>query len=266
MMGLAKMAPDSWRYYAAEIAEGREDYFAKEERGFWLGGGAEKLGLSGPVTPEAMSRLFGQGCHPGTGEPLGHRFAGDGPCRPQQRPQSSSEGPSQGHSSEEPVHVAGRPGSVPVLGYAISFSPPKSVSLLWGLGDEAAAGAVRAAHDRAVGAALVFLEDHASFTRRGHGGMVQADTEGWVAAGFTHRTSRAGDPQLHSHVLVANKVRAVSDGRWLALDGRELYEAQRAAGLVYKAVCEPSCPPAWAWRGGPSTPTAAVRSSASPAP
>ncbi len=65
--------------------------------------------------------------------------------------------------------------------------------------------------------------------------LVQADTDGWVAAGFTHRTSRAGDPQLHTHVLVANKVRACTDGRWLALDGRELYQVQKAAGLVYKA-------------------------------
>ena len=56
-----------------------------------------------------------------------------------------------------------------------------------------------------------------------------------MGAAFTHRTSRAGDPQLHTHVLIANKVRACSDGRWLTLDGRELFEVQKAAGLVYKA-------------------------------
>ncbi len=77
MLGLAKMAPDSWRYYAAEIAEGREDYFAREEAGRWLGQGAAELGLAGPVTVEGMSRLFGRGCHPDTGRPLGHRFARD---------------------------------------------------------------------------------------------------------------------------------------------------------------------------------------------
>jgi hypothetical protein len=235
MLGLAKMAPDSWRYYTAEIAEGREDYFAREEEGRWLGRGAEMLGLSGPVTPEAMSRLFGQGRHPDTGEALGHRFGGDTKCRPQKCPQSSSEGPSDPLSNQEPAVGAGRRGPVPVAGYAISFSPPKSVSVLWALGDKATAEVVRAAHDAAVDAAVVFLHEHAGFTRRGRGGAAQADSEGWVAAGFTHRTSRAGDPQLHSHILVANKVRAVTDGRWLALDGRELYEVQKAAGLVYKA-------------------------------
>ncbi len=84
-------------------------------------------------------------------------------------------------------------------------------------------------------AALEFLQDHAGFTRRGRGSAVQADTDGYMAAVFTHRTSRAGDPQLHTHVLVANKVRASSDRHWLALDGRELFEVQKAAGLVYKA-------------------------------
>jgi conjugative relaxase-like TrwC/TraI family protein len=83
---------------------------------------------------------------------------------------------------------------VPVAGYALSFSPPKSVSILWGLGDPEVSPAVREAHDAAVEAALDFLEEHAAFTRRGQGGAVQADTDGYVAAAFVHRTSRAGDP------------------------------------------------------------------------
>ena len=122
-----------------------------------------------------------------------------------------------------------------MAGYALSFSPPKSVSLLWALADEAVSAEVRAAHDAAVNAALEFLQDHAAFTRRGHAGVVQADTDGYLAAAFTHRTSRARDPQLHTHVLVSAKVRASTDGAWLALDGRELFEVQKAAGLVYKA-------------------------------
>ena len=88
---------------------------------------------------------------------------------------------------------------------------------------------------RGGGGGAGFLQDHAGFTRRGKAGAVQADTDGYVGAAFTHRTSRAGDPQLHTHVLIANKVRACSDGRWLTLDGRELFEVQKAAGLVYKA-------------------------------
>ena len=204
-MGLAKMAPDAWAYYAAEIAVGGEDYFAEhgDEAGRWVGRGAAALGLSGQVAPEALARLFSEGRHPGTGGYLGHRLPKGGP--------------------------------VPVAGYAISFSPPKSTSVLWALADETTAAAVREGHDAAVEAALGFLQDHAGFTRRSKDGAVHADTDGYVAAAFTHRTSMAGDPQLHTHVLIANKVRACSDGRWLSLDGRELFEVQRAAGLVYKA-------------------------------
>ncbi len=216
MMGLAKMAPDGWRYYAEEVALGREDYFAghEEEPGRWVGRGAEALGLSGPVGPEEMSRLFGQGRHPETGEALGRPFGGD---------------------SADANCKAGQGGVGQVAGYALSFSPPKSVSVLWALADEAVTGEVQAAQDAAVGAALEFLQDHAGFTRRGRAGLVQADTDGYVAAAFTHRTSRAGDPQLHTHVLLAAKIRASSDGHWLALDGRELFEVQKAAGLIYKA-------------------------------
>jgi conjugative relaxase-like TrwC/TraI family protein len=204
MMGLAKMAPDGWAYYAREIAAGVEDYFAGhgEEKGRWIGRGADALGLSGETDAELLSRLFGQGLHPLTGAALGRRFGSDKDT---------------------------------VAGYALSFSPPKSVSVLWALAGEVVSDAVRAGHDAAVEAAVEFLQDHAAFTRRGHGGMVQEATRGYLAAVFVHRTSRAGDPQLHSHVLVANKVQAVSDGRWLAVDGRELYEVQKAAGMLFKA-------------------------------
>src|SRR5207237_8599377 len=88
---------------------------------------------------------------------------------------------------------------------------------------------------RAVRAALSFLQDHAAFSRTGRGGVFQVDTDGYVAAAFTHRTSRAGDPQLHSHMLVANKVRC-GDGRWRSLDGREVFAFQKSAGMVYNAT------------------------------
>jgi conjugative relaxase-like TrwC/TraI family protein len=204
MMGLAKIAPDGWAYYAREIAAGVEDYFVGhgEETGRWVGRGAEGLGLSGEVDAEGLSRLFGQGCDPVTGVPLGRPF-----------------------DSEKTAAVAG---------YALSFSPPKSVSILWALCGERTSDAVRAGHDAAVEAVLEFLQDHAALCRRGHGGLAQEATGGYVTAVFVHRTSRAGDPQLHSHVLVANKVRAASDDRWLAVDGRELYEVQKAAGMLYK--------------------------------
>ena len=84
------------------------------------------------------------------------------------------------------------------------------------------------------GRALSFLEDHAAFSRTGRGGIFQVDTRGFAAAAFTHQTSRAGDPQLHTHVLVANKV-LCGDGRWRSLDGREMFAFQKAAGKMGKA-------------------------------
>src|SRR5688500_919085 len=87
----------------------------------------------------------------------------------------------------------------------------------------------------AVRAALRFLADRAAFSRTGRGGFSQVGSEGFVAVAFTHRTSRAGDPQTHAHVLVANKVRC-ADGRWRSLDGRELFACQKAAGMLYNAT------------------------------
>src|ERR1044072_1488097 len=79
------------------------------------------------------------------------------------------------------------------------------------------------------------MERAAAAVRRGHGGALVEEASGLVAAAFRHRTSRAGDPQLHTHVLVANLGRGV-DGRWSALDGRRLYAEARTASFVYQAV------------------------------
>jgi hypothetical protein len=81
----------------------------------------------------------------------------------------------------------------------------------------------------------VYLERHAVFARRGHDGANRIGTSGLVAASFVHRTSRAGDPQLHTHVLTANAVLG-TDGRWSAPDARLLYFHGRTAGFVYQAT------------------------------
>ena len=122
-----------------------------------------------------------------------------------------------------------------VAGFDLTFSAPKSVSVLFGIGDRELRGAVRAAHDRAALEAVGYLERSAAAVRRGHGGAEVVPAAGLVAAAFRHRTSRAGDPQLHTHVLVANLGRG-PDGRWSALDGRRLYAHARAASFVYQAV------------------------------
>ena len=93
------------------------------------------------------------------------------------------------------------------------------------------------AHHAAVADALRFLEQHALFTRVGANGIRQVDVQGLVATAFTHRDSRAGDPDLHTHVAVANKVQTL-DGRWLSIDGRVLFAATVAASETYNTTLE----------------------------
>ena len=83
---------------------------------------------------------------------------------------------------------------------------------------------------------MAYLEDHAAFTRRGRNGLMITDTDGLVVARFEHRTSRALDPQLHSHCLILNKVRDSQDGSWRALHGRPLFEEAKTAGMLYQAA------------------------------
>ncbi len=116
----------------------------------------------------------------------------------------------------------------------LTFSAPKSVSVLYAVAGGEMSAALSDAHERAVTAAVGYLEREACFTRRGHGGAERVAGEGFVAAAYRHRLSRAGDPQLHTHVVAANLTRA--DGRFTSLDAHALYEHKSAAGAVYRAV------------------------------
>jgi hypothetical protein len=102
------------------------------------------------------------------------------------------------------------------------------VSTLWAVADPSVAAVIELAHQAAVQEALTFIEQHALFTRTGAQGIRQVNVRGLVATAFTHRDSRAGDPDLHTHVAVANKVQTL-DGRWLSIDGRVLFKANVAA-------------------------------------
>ena len=130
-----------------------------------------------------------------------------------------------------------RPATTAVAGYDLTFSPVKSVSALWALAPRAVAEQIEAAHAAAVADALAWLEDNACFTRLGTDGVRQVETTGLIAAVFTHRDSRAGDPDLHSHVAVSNKVQT-RDGHWRALDGRVLHKAAVAASERYDTRLE----------------------------
>jgi conjugative relaxase-like TrwC/TraI family protein len=130
-----------------------------------------------------------------------------------------------------------RPRTQTVAGYDLTFSPVKSVSTLWAVAEPAVAAVIERAHQAAVKDALAFIENHALFTRTGQQGIRQVNVRGLVGTAFTHRDSRAGDPDLHTHVAVANKVQTL-EGRWLSIDGRVLFKANVAASETYNTALE----------------------------
>lgn len=167
-------------YVISSVALSIDEYYAGvgESPGVWSGKWAEKLGLVGMVEADQLRALVG-GRDPTTGEEL---LAG-----------------SRARS---------------VKAFDLTFSCPKSVSLLWAFGRDAVAGVVAEAHREAVDVALGFLEGRAAATRAQSNGLRRrVETEGWAVAGFVHRTSREGDPQLHAHCIVLNLVQRKIDGR-----------------------------------------------------
>ncbi|MGI8792369.1 MAG: MobF family relaxase [Acidimicrobiales bacterium] len=124
-----------------------------------------------------------------------------------------------------------------MAGYDLTFSPVKSVSTLWAIAPPEIAQAIAGAHDAAVQDALTFLERQVLYTREGKDGARQVETKGLIAAAFTHRDSRDGDPDLHTHVSVANKVQTV-EGKWLSIYGRVLHQHVVAASETYNTALE----------------------------
>lgn len=126
-------------------------------------------------------------------------------------------------------------------GYDMTFSPVKSFSVLWAVAPRDFAKILEDIHDQAVADTIEYIENNMVFTRMGAQGVAQLDTEGIIAATFTHRDSRAGDPDLHTHVPISNKVRARGhDGiyRWLAIDGRPLFKGTVTASEFYNSRIE----------------------------
>ncbi len=197
---IAKLSVGREDYYVREVAGNREEYLSGhgESPGRWLGRGGAALGQQGTASTEAFVRVF-HGRHPDTGELLGRAHGEHG-----------------------------------VPAFDLVLRPTKSVSLLYGLGDAKVAAQVLDAHHQATEQALGYLEEHVG-ARRGHGGCEHVAGDGLLAVGFDHRTSRAGDPLLHTHVIVANRVRG-PDGRWTALDGRDLYRHRLAADAIYRGA------------------------------
>jgi conjugative relaxase-like TrwC/TraI family protein len=210
---MAKLAPGGQRYYleqadgsidhVASVASGVEDYYTggHEPAGQWLGTVAGELGLLDRAVDE---------------QSLGRALA-------YQDPRTGAEMPG-------PISRARVPG------FDLTLSVPKSASVLAAVGEPAVRDAVWRAQRVAVAEALQYLESEAACGRLGAGGQAGwFEGTGLLAAAFEHRTSRAGDPQIHTHVLVANAVRR-PDGQWAALDGRLLYAESKTAGYIHEAA------------------------------
>lgn len=149
-------------------------------------------------------------------------------------------GGSGGVSEEDVATWLAKRGQQPrktVAGYDLVFTPSKSISVLWGLGDPATREAITKAHTQAWQDTLAWIESEGALTRGGAGGVRQIDTHGLTAVAFDHLDSRAGDPNLHTHVAVSTKVLGV-DGIWRALDGRVLYSLGAAASERYNTRIE----------------------------
>lgn len=124
-----------------------------------------------------------------------------------------------------------------VAGYDLTFTPVKSVAVMWGLGSDATRQQIFEAHEAAVADAVAWVESNAALTRTGNSGQAQIDTLGLIAARFHHWDSRAGDPDLHTHVAVSNKVQG-PDGKWRSLDGRVLFAAAVSVSERYNTRIE----------------------------
>lgn len=180
--------------------------------GRWIGGGlhalgGERLEVGAAVSEAAMTAVFRDGRDPVTLEPLGTPYKRFVPG--------------------ESRHT--------VAGYDLTFTAPKSVSVLWGLADDRTRATLYDAHRAALSSALRFVEHSVIRTRVGAAGCRQVRTRGMVAAAFDHWDSRAGDPNLHTHVVVANKAQG-PDGAWRSVDGRTLHAAVVTVSELYDAL------------------------------
>jgi conjugative relaxase-like TrwC/TraI family protein len=201
MLSIGKLALGQQRYYEQQVAQGGDDYYSGrgEAPGEWAGGGAQELGLAGRVSAGQFNALL----------------EGRDPRAPQARLRAGVSEPT-------------------IAAFDLTFSAPKSVSVLFAVGPAEVSAALVEAHEEAVRGALGYLEEAAVFVRRGAGGARFEHAGGLIAAAYRHRMSRALDPQLHTHVVGANLARG-EDGRYTALHHPSLYRAARTAGYLYQS-------------------------------
>ncbi|MDZ4092855.1 MAG: MobF family relaxase [Arthrobacter sp.] len=207
MDDLPTSPPDSTTYYMkAGTPEGR-----------WIGTGLKGINRTAtePVTESDAKAVFDLAVHPDTGGQLG---------RPHSQPTAVANG-----TGPPTVRHA-------VVGFDLTFSVPKSVSVLWALSPRSTQDRILRTHHDAVEQTLAWLEENVIHTRAGRNGVAHLGTMGAIAAAFDHWESRTGDPQLHTHLVIANRLQRITDGAWVTLDSRTLYKAAVAASEHYNGL------------------------------
>lgn len=255
-------AGDGYKYLLRTVAAGDGDrdlstpltrYYGADGTppGRWMGDGVAALGggrlLVGEEVSEAqLQLLIGMGRDPITGEPLGRAY-------PQYKPRADRiaervaalapdlSAAARGREvaaieAEESARGTRRA----VAGYDYTFSIPKSASVLWGVADAGTQSLIVDAHHAAVAEVVAFMEREVAATRAGatpgDGAVAQVDVRGLIATAYDHYDSRAGDPHLHTHVVISNKVQTVLDNKWRSLDSRPMHAATVALSELHEAV------------------------------
>ena len=257
-------AGDGYKYLLRTVAAGDGDrplstpltrYYSAQGTppGRWMGGGLSGIGgtetvtQGDVVTEEQLQLLIGLGRDPVTGEALGraypvYRTAAERSA--DRRGAEDSQKPGRGEPTLEPAasadDQAGEKRRRAVAGYDFTFSIPKSASVLWGIGDATTQQKIAKAHHTAIAEVLGYMEREVAATRTGAtahvSAVAQVDVTGLIATAFDHFDSRAGDPHLHTHVVISNKVQTVLDGKWRSLDGRPMHEAVVALSELHETL------------------------------
>jgi conjugative relaxase-like TrwC/TraI family protein len=255
-------AGDGYKYLLRTVIAGDGDrslstpltrYYTAEGTppGRWLGTGVAGLGggqitESDQVSEAQLQLLVGMGRDPITGSPLGRAYPEYQPVAeriaqrviyldPELGPAARGEAIAAIETEE-----AERGVKRAVAGYDYTFSIPKSASVLWAVADAGTQALIGQAHHAAVAEVVAFMEREVAATRTGatgrDGAVAQVDVTGLIATAFDHYDSRAGDPHLHTHVVISNKVQTVLDGKWRSLDGRPMHAAVVALSELHEAV------------------------------
>jgi conjugative relaxase-like TrwC/TraI family protein len=230
-------AGDGLRNQSVSLA----DYYAESGTppGIFLGAGlaalndGEGIEKGSPVNEEHLFNLLGMCADPVTGKALGrqpNRSHLSLLKRMAERIGAIASSATETERAEQTVQIEakerakGQNFRSPVAGFDLTFSPSKSISTAWALADSATRERIYACHCRAIDVVFAYAEREVFHSRSGTNGVVQEDIDGVVATAFTHWDSRSGDPQLHDHVVVANRARSVSDGVWRTLDSRGIFK------------------------------------------